>query len=42
MYGSVMDDILDPYGFHSDEVSTFGTAMMIFGTVGAVLCGAYV
>ena len=42
VYGSVMDNILDPYGFHPDEVSTFGTAMMIFGTVGAVLCGAYV
>lgn len=42
VYGSVMDDILDPYGFHPNQVSTFGTAMMIIGTIGAVISGAYV
>lgn len=42
VYGSVMGDILDPHGFRPDDVSVFGTVQIIFGIVGALLCGAYV
>lgn len=42
IYGSLMDDILDPYGFTPDDVSVFGVAMMITGIVSAALFGAYV
>lgn len=37
-----MDDILDPYGLKSEQVSTFGGAMMICGIVSAGLLGIYV
>lgn len=42
IYGSLMDDILDPYGFTSNQVSTFGTALMVTGIVSASLFGIYV
>ncbi len=42
IYGSLMDDILDPYGFSSDSVSIFGAALMISGIISAGIFGAYV
>lgn len=42
IYGSLMDDILDPYGFNSDQVSVFGASLMIAGIISAGLFGAYV
>ena len=42
IYGSLMDDILDPYGFTSSQVSDFGTAMMITGIISAGIFGVYV
>lgn len=42
IYGSLMDDILDPYGFTPDQVSTFGAGLMISGIISAGLFGAYV
>lgn len=42
IYGSLMDDILDPYGFSPDQVSAFGAALMISGIISAALFGIYV
>ena len=42
IYGSVMDDILDPYGYSTDQVSQLGVVMMIVGVIIAVVLGAYV
>lgn len=42
IYGSLMDDILDPYGFSPDQVSIIGVGMMVTGIVSAPLLGAYV
>jgi hypothetical protein len=42
LYGSVMGDILDPYGFHPDDVSVFGTIQIIIGIIGALFCGGYI
>lgn len=40
--GSILDDILDPYGFHTSDVSLFGTVLMIVGLAFAVICGLYI
>lgn len=42
VYGSVMGDILDPYGFNPNDVSVFGTMQIVLGLVGALIFGAYV
>lgn len=42
IYGSLMDDILDPYGFTSGDVSNLGTGLMVTGIIFAALFGAYV
>lgn len=42
IYGSLLDDILDPYNFTPDEVSTFGAALMITGIIAAGIFGIYV
>jgi Na+/melibiose symporter-like transporter len=42
IYGSLMDDILDPYGFNPNDVSNFGAALMISGIISAGLFGIYV
>lgn len=42
IYGSLMDDILDPYGFSPDQVSVFGVSLMVTGIVSAAMFGAYV
>lgn len=42
IYGSLMDDILDPYDFSTSQVADFGTAMMITGIISAGLFGLYV
>lgn len=42
IYGSLMDNILHPYKFSSDQVSVFGASLMIAGIISAGLFGAYV
>lgn len=42
IYGSLMDDILDPYGYTPDEVSYYGEGLMITGIISAAVIGAYV
>lgn len=42
IYGSLMDDILDPYGLSNDSVSILGASLMITGIVSAGVFGAYV
>ena len=42
IYGSLMDDILDPYGYNSDEVSYYGIGLMVTGIISAAIIGAYV
>lgn len=42
IYGSLMDDILDPYGLSTDDVSILGAALMVTGIVSAGVFGAYV
>lgn len=42
IYGSLMDDILDPYGFTSGDVSILGTGLMVTGIVFAAIFGLYV
>jgi hypothetical protein len=42
IYGSLMDDILDPYGFTPNYVSNFGAALMIAGIISAGILGIYV
>ena len=42
IYGSLMDDILDPYGFKPDDVSTLGTGLMVTGIIFAAIFGLYV
>lgn len=42
IYGSLMDDILDPYGYTPDQVSVFGAALMVTGIISAGIFGAYV
>jgi hypothetical protein len=42
IYGSLMDDILDPYGLTPDQVSIFGVALMVTGIISAGIFGAYV
>ena len=42
IYGSLMDDILDPYGFSSGDVSNLGTGLMVAGIIFAAIFGAYV
>ena len=42
IYSSVLDDILDPYGYNPDQVSWLGVALMVMGIVIAVVLGAYV
>ncbi len=39
LYGSVIGDILDPYGLHSDDVSVFGAIHIIIGIIGDFFCG---
>lgn len=42
LYGSILDDILDPFGFTPGDVSVFGTSLMVAGIIGAAAFGAYV
>lgn len=42
IYGSLLDDILDPYGYTDDQVSMLGLGMMIAGIISAALIGIYV
>lgn len=42
IYGSLMDDILDPFDYTPDEVSQFGIGLMVTGIISAALIGAYV
>ena len=42
IYGSLMDDILDPYGYTPDQVSWLGVALMVAGIVSAALIGLYI
>ena len=42
IYGSLMDDILDPYGYAPDQVSWLGVALMVTGIISAALIGLYV
>jgi FLVCR family feline leukemia virus subgroup C receptor-related protein len=42
IYGSIMDNIFDCYGFSSDEVSYLAAIMMIVGIVSAALIGIYI
>jgi Na+/melibiose symporter-like transporter len=40
--GSLLDNMLDCYGFSSDDVSYFAAAMMICGILSATLVGLYI
>lgn len=42
VYGSLMDDILDPYGMTPSQVSLMGFLMMFVGIITAVFLGVYV
>jgi len=42
IYGSIMDNILDCYGFTPDEVSYLAAIMMITGILSAGGFGAYI
>jgi len=42
IYGSLIQPILDPFGFTSDEVSYFGAIMMVCGIISATLTGIYI
>ena len=42
VYGSLLDIILDCYGFTPDEVSYIGASMMISGIIAAVILGLYI
>jgi len=41
-YGSLLDEMLYPYGYSSDDASYMGTVMTGAGIVSALLFGAYV
>jgi len=41
-YGSLLDDMLDCYGYSSDDASYLGTAMTGAGIVSALAFAAYV
>ena len=40
--GSLLDNVLDCYGFSSDEVSYLAAAMMATGIISAALFGLYI
>lgn len=42
VFGSILDNILDCYGFTSDEVSYLAAGMMITGIVSAGVFGLYI
>lgn len=42
VYGSLLDNMLECYGFSSDEVSYLAAIMMIVGIVSAGLIGVYI
>jgi hypothetical protein len=42
IYGSLMDNIMDCYGFSTDEVSYLAAIMMITGIFSAGVFGAYI
>ena len=42
IYGSLLDKILGPYNFTSDEVSVYGAVLMITGIIAAAIFGIYV
>lgn len=42
IYGSLLDKILGPYSFTSDEVSVYGAVLMITGIIAAAIFGIYV
>ncbi len=41
VYGTLLDNLLDPYGFKPKDVSTLGGTMTICGIVSACLVGLY-
>lgn len=41
-FGSLLDNVLDCYGFSSDEVSYLAAAMMVTGIISAALFGLYI
>lgn len=42
VYGSLLDNMLHPYDYSSDDVSNLAATMMIVGTVAAGVLGAYI
>lgn len=42
IYGSLLDNILDCYGYSNDEVSYLAAIMMVIGIVSAGLFGIYI
>jgi Na+/melibiose symporter-like transporter len=42
IYGSLLDNILDCYGFSTDQVSYLAATMMVSGIVSAALFGIYI
>lgn len=42
IYGSLLDNIMDCYGFSTDEVSYLAAAMMIIGIISAAIFGFYI
>ncbi len=42
IYGSLLDNIMDCYGYSTDEVSYLAAAMMGTGILSAGLFGAYI
>jgi hypothetical protein len=42
IYGSLLDNILDSYGYSNDEVSYLAAIMMVSGILSAGILGAYI
>jgi hypothetical protein len=42
IYGSLLDNILDPFNYTNDQVSTMAAIMMIIGIVSAGILGIYI
>lgn len=42
LYGSLLDNILDCYGFTTDEVGYLAAVMMVTGIISAAILGVYI
>lgn len=42
IYGSLLDNVMDCFGYTTDEVSYLAASMMIVGIVSAALFGLYI